>query len=174
MDTLLFHPKLVHLPIALGVLMPLVAGGLLLAWWKQWLPPRAWILAVALQAILVGAGALAMRSGEADEERVERVVAERLIEAHEEAAETFVWAAAMVSFLALAAVPIRDERVARAVAAAATAGTLIVLFLGYRTGDAGGQLVYRHGAADAYVASNAASARVPAAVERRASRGDDD
>jgi hypothetical protein len=34
MDTLLFHPKLVHVPMALGVLTPLIAGGLLLAWWR--------------------------------------------------------------------------------------------------------------------------------------------
>ena len=34
MDALFFHPKLVHVPMALGVLMPLVAGGLLL-------PPRS-------------------------------------------------------------------------------------------------------------------------------------
>ena len=53
MDTFLFHPKLVHLPIALGVLMPLVAGGLLVAWWRKWLPGRAWVVAIALQAALL-------------------------------------------------------------------------------------------------------------------------
>jgi hypothetical protein len=35
-------------------------------------------------------------------------------------------------------------------AAAATLGTLLVLGLGYRTGQAGGSLVYQHGAAQAY------------------------
>ena len=28
------HPMLVHLPIALAVLMPLVSAGLLIAWWR--------------------------------------------------------------------------------------------------------------------------------------------
>ena len=52
MDALLFHPKVVHIPMALGVLMPIIAGGLLLAWWRNWLPRRSWFLAIGLQAIL--------------------------------------------------------------------------------------------------------------------------
>lgn len=191
MESLLFHPKLVHVPMALGVLMPLVAGGLLLAWWRKWLPARSWVMAVALQAVLVGSGVLALRSGEVDEERVEHVVSERLIEAHEEAAEVFVGASAAVlavMLLALAAKG-RDRAdtdagdatggaeakggaggttgrfrgrgagsgVALAAAAAATFGTFVVLGLGYRTGQAGGELVYRHGAALAYAGGSAAA-----------------
>ena len=34
MEALFFHPKLVHVPIALAVLMPLLSGSLLLAWWR--------------------------------------------------------------------------------------------------------------------------------------------
>ena len=74
MDALLFHPKVVHIPMALGVLMPIIAGGLLLAWWRNWLPRRSWFFAIALQAILLGSGILALRTGEAEEDRVERVV----------------------------------------------------------------------------------------------------
>ncbi len=103
MDALLFHPKVVHVPMALGVLMPLIAGGLLLAWWRAWLPRRAWLLAVGLQAILVGSGVLALRTGEVEEERVEGVVADRYIESHEEAAEAFVWASGGVLGLMLLA-----------------------------------------------------------------------
>lgn len=72
--------------MALGVLMPLVAGGLLLSWWRGWLPARSWLIAVLLQGVLLGSGAVAMNTGEDEEERVEQVVAEHLIEAHEEAA----------------------------------------------------------------------------------------
>ena len=36
MENLLFHPKVVHIPIALAGLMPLVAGGVLVAWWREW------------------------------------------------------------------------------------------------------------------------------------------
>src|SRR5262245_23767162 len=142
MDALLFHPKLVHVPMALGVLMPLIAGGLLLAWWRNWLPRRAWFVAVGLQAILVGAGALALKSGEAEEERVERVVAERYIEAHEEAAEAFVVASGVVLAGMVLAAVLGSRRAGVPTAALATLGTIVVLGLGYRTGQAGGSLVY--------------------------------
>lgn len=157
MDALFFHPKLVHLPMALGVLMPLVAGGLLLAWWRNWLPSRAWLLAVGLQVILLGSGVLALRTGEAEERRVERVVAERLIERHEEAAEAFVWASGVVLAIMLLGSAFKSQKAGLPLAAAATAGTLVVFGLGYRTGHAGGSLVYEHGAAQAYVTGSTSS-----------------
>lgn len=162
MDALLFHPKLVHVPIALGVLMPLIAGGLLLAWWRSWLPPRAWFLAIGLQAILLGSGVLALRSGEAEEDRVESVVAERFIEEHEEAAELFVWTSGGVLAVMLLAGALHARRAGLPAAAAATVGTLLVLGLGHRTGQAGGDLVYRHGAAQAYTGGAAPGPASPA------------
>jgi hypothetical protein len=72
MDALLFHPKLVHVPMALAVLMPLIAAGLLLAWWRNWLPGRGWFLAIVLQAILLGSGVLALRSGRRGPRRARR------------------------------------------------------------------------------------------------------
>lgn len=153
MSALFFHPKVVHLPIALAVLMPLVSGGLLAAWWADVLPRRSWMVAVALQLVLVASSVVALRSGEREEDRVERVVAEKVIEAHEEAAEAFTWAAGAILFLHIAAAAVRRETTARAAAAVAVAGTLVVLFLGYRTGEAGGRLVYEHGAASAYTSA---------------------
>lgn len=166
MDALLFHPKLVHVPMALGVLMPLIAGGLLLAWWRKWLPQRAWFLAIGLQVILFGSGLLALRSGEAAEHKVERVVAERFIEEHEEAAETFVWASGGVLAMMLLGGALGSRRAAFPAAAAATLGTLVVLGLGYRTGRAGGSLVYEHGAAQAYTGAAAPDAAAAAAPSR--------
>lgn len=101
MDTLPLHPKIVHLPIALAVLMPLITAGLLIAWWRDMLPRRTWWIAVALQAVLVGSGLYARETGEADEERVEARVGEAPLEAHEEAATVFVIGA----LVALAAIP---------------------------------------------------------------------
>jgi uncharacterized membrane protein len=172
MDSFLFHPKLVHIPIALAVLMPLVTGGLLLAWWRKWLPARTWAIAVALQVVLVGSGILALRSGEAEEERVERAVAERFIEKHEEAAETFVWASGGVLAVMLLGFALSSRRTGPVAATAATLGTLVVLGLGYRTGQAGGDLVYRHGAAQAY-SSSAASSSTPGARAESPARDDD-
>lgn len=172
MESFLFHPKLVHLPIALAVLMPLIAGGLLLAWWRKWLPARAWVIAVVLQAVLVASGVVALRSGQAEEERVERVVAERFIEEHEEAAEAFVWTSGGVLAVMLLGLALSSRRAGPMAATVATLGTLIVLGLGYRTGQAGGDLVYRHGAAQVHVNDGASSSASGATRESRA-RDDD-
>jgi uncharacterized membrane protein len=164
MDLIPLHPKLVHLPIALAILMPLVATGLLAAWLRGALPRRTWLIVVALQGILVGSGVMASRSGERDESRVERIVPDAAIEAHEAAAEVFVGASAAVLAIALIALAIPRERVARLAAGVATIGTAAVLVLGYRTGQAGGRLVYEHGAAAAFAAP-AASASAPTCAE---------
>ncbi len=155
MDLLPMHPKWVHLPMALSVLVPLFAAGLLLAWRRAWLPRRAWWVAVALQACLVLGAAGSMQSGEADEERVERVVPEEHIEAHEEAAERFTWVAGgVLALMLLCAVwPARAEAQAQALALTAIIGAVAVAGLGYQVGRAGGELVYVHGAASALRAS---------------------
>jgi uncharacterized membrane protein len=161
MDAWLFHPKLVHLPIALAMVMPLVSSILLLAWWRRWLPRRAWFLAVGLQALLVGSAVVALRTGAAEEDRVEAVVAERFIEAHEEAAEAFLWGSTAVLALMLASAAL-GGRVGLSLAAASALGACAVLGLAYRTGEAGGSLVYRYGAAQAYVVPGAPPRASPA------------
>ncbi len=172
MDTLFFHPKIVHIPVALGVLMPLIAGAILLAWWRNWLPPRSWALAVALQAVLLGSGILALQTGESEEDRVEQVVPEVAIEEHEEAAEIFVWVSAGVLGMMLVGLVAGRRKAGLPVAAAATLGTVVVLGLGYRTGEAGGDLVYRHDAASAYAVS--AGARPASRLMVDPQRDDDD
>jgi uncharacterized membrane protein len=145
------HPAVVHLPLALAVLMPPLA---LLAWLalrRDWLPHRAWLAVVLLQAALAGGGWLALETGEEEEERVERVVAERFIEEHEERAERFALAAGVV--LAVAAVGLLGGPVGRAARVLTGPAGLGVLALALGVGHSGGELVYRHGAARAYVTS---------------------
>lgn len=152
--TLPLHPLLVHLPIALAILMPVLAIILWFAIRRTWLPARAWTLAVGAQFLLVVSGFVAMRSGEADEERIEHRVPEAAIERHEEAAERFVWAAVAVLGAAVVPLVLRGKPHAIRIGSAATVlGSLAVLALGYRVGHAGGELVYRHGAAAAYADS---------------------
>lgn len=157
MDQVFFHPKVVHLPMALAVLMPLVAGGVAFAWWRGWFDRRVWTIVVLLQCALAGSGLIAMNTGETEEERIEEFVAERYIEAHEEAAEVFVWASAIVLGLMILPVVLSHGRLRNTTMAVACIGTLVVLGLGYRTGEAGGRLVYQHGAARAYVTGVPAS-----------------
>lgn len=157
MDSLFFHPKVVHIPIALGVLMPLVASGVLLAWWRKWLPARSWVLVVALQALLLGSGIVALQTGESEEERVERVVPEQAIDEHEEAAEAFVYTSGAVLGVMLLGLATSQRRTGLPFSALGTLGTLVVLGFGYQTGLAGGELVYRHGAASVYVSQGSPS-----------------
>lgn len=174
MDTLPLHPKLVHLPIALALLMPVLSFGILFAWIRDLLPRRTWIVALALQALLVASSVVAMRTGEAEEETVEKVVAESAIEAHEEAAELFTWTAAGVLVLFVAGAALPAAAAARTAATVASAATLVVLFLGYRVGQAGGSLVYEHGAASAYTNGAAPSAGGEAGKAVGAKHDDDD
>lgn len=151
MDQLLFHPKVVHLPIALSALMPLIAGGVTFAYLRGWLDRRAWVIVLALQGSMFGTGLAAMYTGGEEEERVAQIVPEPQVEAHEEAAELFVWASAIV--LALMAVPLllSEGELSNAILIFTCIGSVVVLALGYRAGEAGGRLVYEHGAAGAYI-----------------------
>jgi hypothetical protein len=170
MDALFFHPKVVHIPMALGALMPLVTAAIALAWWRKWLPARSWVLAVALQVVLLASGVVALQTGETEEDRVEHIVPEPVVEAHEEAAEVFVWASGAVLGLMLLALVTSRRRPGLPLAAVATVGSLVVLGLGYRTGQAGGELVYQHGAANAYLTPGGEALPLP----RERSRHDDD
>ena len=174
MDTLLFHPKLVHLPIALGLLMPLVSGAVLLAWWRRWLPSATWALVLGLQVILLGSGLLAKRTGEQEEDRVEQVVSEAAIHAHEEAAEAFVLGSGIVLLLMGGAFLTAKTKAGLPLAGISTLGSLVVLGLGYQCGQAGGELVYKHGAAQAYLGSPGVSQDVGSTMDHDDEHQDDD
>lgn len=154
MNNLPLHPAVVHLPIALAVLVPLLAAGTGLAVWRGALPRRAWTIVVVAQALLVATGLLAMRTGESEEERVEHRVSERAIEAHEEAAEVFLWGAGVTLAVTAAALVVP----APAVLAAAILATVVTAGLGFRVGHAGAELVYGPGGLTAEVPARPASA----------------
>ncbi len=142
MDLTLLHPKIVHLPIALAVLMPVLTTAILFAWWRDWLPNRTWILALLFQAILVVSSIAALQTGEIDEERIEGTVAEAAIEAHEEAAEQFLWVTVVALFLLMPPVVLKRKGAALTAASIGVLSTLVVFGFGYRVGEAGGALVY--------------------------------
>lgn len=141
------HPALVHLPLGLAVVMPVVAIGFGWALWSGAVRPRAWLAVVGLQVLLVGGGLVALRTGQADEERIEGTVTEAAIETHEEAAEAFLWLAGLGLVVLLPTAFSRRLVVVRAGVVAGVAMTLIVMVAGLRAGHAGGELVYVHGAA---------------------------
>lgn len=147
------HPAVVHLPVALAVLLPLLSHLGLLAIERHWLPVRAWSVVVLLTCTLVLGSWAAMSTGEADEERVESVVAESYIEAHEEAAEGFL--AVSVVLLAVASLGLASGRAGRIARMASLPLTILLLVAGARVGHLGGELVYERGAAMAHVEAGA-------------------
>lgn len=144
------HPALVHLPLGLAFVLPLLAVGLTVAALRGRWSTGAWAMLVGLLLLTVGGGLAAVQTGEQDEEVVERVVPESFIEQHEERAEAFVWVSGAVLALALGALVLKKEGARRVLATGVTAGTLAMALLAAWTGHSGGELVYSHGAASAH------------------------
>ncbi|HYC00954.1 MAG TPA: hypothetical protein VEC57_17605 [Candidatus Limnocylindrales bacterium] len=157
MDIVPLHAQIAHLPLALSLLMPFVALGVLLAWRREHLPRAAWLIVVALQAVLFVTAMAAERTGHQEEKRIEQLVAEHAVGVHEDAGETFAWVSGVVLLITLTVPAMGNAGAAQALAAVSVGAMLVVLVLGYRTGIAGGRLIYQHGAASAYVTSDPAA-----------------
>jgi hypothetical protein len=114
---------------------------------------RAVWIAAALQALVVASGLAAAAAGDRDEERVERYVPEAAIHRHELRAEIFLWAsgATLAVTVAAAALPVAIAPAMVALAAASLVSAGAAVF----AGKAGGELVYAHGAAQAFAPSAA-------------------
>jgi uncharacterized membrane protein len=156
------HPAVVHLPVALAVMLPLFVLGAL--WFiRRGAPVRStWGVAVALMATLVASAFVAKQTGEQEEDRVERVVSERSIHAHEEAAEFFILVS--LGVLSIGLVGLASGRIGQAGRIAAALGTAAILGAGWNVGHSGGMLVYRDGAGSAYASARTDSGTP--AVER--------
>jgi uncharacterized membrane protein len=142
------HPAIVHFPLVLAFLLPLFAGGALWAIRRGARARRAWAIPVAMSAALALSAWVAVETGEAQEERVERVVAEQPFETHEDGAELFLVLSG--GLLAITAAGLAGGVVGRAARATATVGTAALIAMAVRVGHSGGELVYRYGAASAY------------------------
>lgn len=145
------HPAVVHLPMALAVLLPLFAVGALVAIRRGASVRTSWGLLVVMTAMLAGSALVAKETGEDQEDRVEEVVPEAALHGHEEAADRFL--VVVIAVLAVSALGLRRDRLGQAARVVATIGTVGVLAAGWAVGEAGGKLVYQHGAASAYVAT---------------------
>jgi len=142
------HPIAVHFPIVLGVILPVVA---LVIWWairKEYLQQKAWVLVVFLALAYGVSSFVAVELGEEDEDKVEKVVSEKVIEEHEEAGEMIPWIASGLFLISLAGfVPKNSNRFRLALVVLSL--TAIVPLA--NTGHTGGQLVYQYGAANAHL-----------------------
>ena len=167
------HPALIHVPLGLSLVMPIIAAAIGFALLKGWATKPMWLVVIALQAVVLVGGLVAMNSGEDEEEVVEKVVDERFIEEHEERAEAFVWSAGITLALSAAVLVLGPQQVGIAAMVTALAAA-VTLGLGYRVGHSGGELVFKHGAAAAYTGGVAAGAGEGVGASRSAADDDDD
>ena len=156
------HPAVVHFPIALSALTPLFAALILLAIRSGRMARSTWAVVVLLQALLVGSAWLAHETGEEQEDRVEKVVDEKKIDEHIQAADWVLWLGA--AGLAAAALGLAGGSAGAWGRGGALLISLATLGAALRTGHLGGELVYRYGAANAYLEKPAEPQPPPAAV----------
>ncbi len=159
MTSIPLHPALVHLPLGLALVLPVLATGFTWALWSGRIPKRGWLAVVALQAVLLGAGLVALNTGQREAERVEVVVPEKAIETHEAYAEQFLWVTGAALAVAAIVVLVRRPAAVRALSAATVLGTLLVAAAAVRVGHAGGELVYAHNAGAVYSSASKDSAQ---------------
>jgi uncharacterized membrane protein len=142
------HPLIVHFPVVLAVLLPIA---IVVALWvirKGGASRRAWSVPVAIAVALAVSAWVATETGESQEDRVERVIAEGALHGHEEAAERFLVLSGVLALVAVAG--LARGTVGRAARITAAIGAVGVLGAGIQVGHSGGLLVYREGAASAY------------------------
>ncbi len=148
------HPAVVHFPIVFVVLLPIVAIVAIFAIRRGAAVRSAWLPVTGIAAALVLSAWLAVETGEREEEIVEKVVAESAIHEHEESAEIFF--PLTVAGLLLVSAGFLNGRPGRLLRSAAVIVALGLSVAGYQVGHSGGELVYEHGAANAYTLSGVA------------------
>jgi uncharacterized membrane protein len=142
------HPLVVHFPVVLAVLLPIAIVVALFAIRKGAGSRRVWSVPTAIAAALALSAWVSTETGESQEDRVERVVAESALNTHEEAAERFLVLSGVLALVAVAG--LARGTVGRAARIVTAVGAVGVLGAGVQVGHSGGVLVYREGAASAY------------------------
>ena len=142
------HPIIVHFPVVLAVIIPLVAVAALWAIRSGARPVRAWGVTTAVAAALALSAWIAVETGEDQEEKVEDVVGETRLKAHAEAGQTLLFTSA--GLLAVIALGLMPGKVGRTARVAGAVGALAATGIAFQVGRSGGDLVYRYNAASAY------------------------
>lgn len=150
------HPMVVHFPVVLVVILPIFAIITALRARDSTRPAKAWALTAVLAAALFVSAFTAVRTGQDQEDRVEEVVPRQAIHTHEEAGERFLVLSGALALVAIAG--LLGGRAGEAARWVATAGSVALVIAGVQVGHSGGELVYRHGAASAYVTSGSGPA----------------
>jgi uncharacterized membrane protein len=142
------HPIVNHFPIVLGALLPFLA---ILLWWaiKKWQwTPKVWTLVSAVALVYCLSAVAAVQLGEEDEEKVEKVVSEKVIEEHEEAGELIPWFAGALFLVSLGGFTVKYSKQAKMAMIVLSLVGIVPLV---NAGHTGGELVYKYGASVAHL-----------------------
>ncbi len=176
LENLPLHPAIVHLPMGIVFLLPIVTIFMAFLRFQGFVGRPALILLTFLHLVLVGTSYAALETGEEEEHKVERVIAESVIEKHEEKAEAFMIGTVVVFIMSLSILLPVANTLTKPIIGVLLVGQLVLLALGYRVGHSGGELVYVHGAAQAYVTDQNGSGAPPIKRDTKTdeTHGDDD
>lgn len=150
-----FHPVIVHIPLVISLIMPILVLIFAVMIKLNKLSPRGWLVIIGFQLMTTISGYVALESGEIEEDIVEKIVDKKYINEHENAAEIYVGSTVLVLVFCIAVFFISEKlqlKMQILIALLAIASSA----LGYRAGKYGGELVYKYGAASAYLNSDRA------------------
>ena len=165
------HPAVVHFPVVLAMLLPVVALAAALVVRRGGDARKTWLPVVIVAAGLAVSSFVAVRTGQAEEDTVEAVVPESAIHEHEERAELFF--PLTVALLVVTAAGLASGQVATVARWTSVGAALAVAGVGFAVGHSGGELVYVHNAGAAYV-SGADQGGVMSQGDADEGRHDDD
>lgn len=144
------HPIIIHLPIGLTILLPIIVLVTWALFIKGHVNKFALVLLPVLYFSISGLAYIAMETGEDEEHTVEKVVDEKYIEEHEESAETFFVASLVVAAISLAPLFITKTATIKAGFPLLLAAHGVLIYFVYLVGHSGGELVYKYNAPSAY------------------------
>jgi uncharacterized membrane protein len=142
------HPAIVHFPIVLVFLLPVFAIGAIWAIRRGTSPVRAWLIPLGFSAALALSSWVAVETGEAQADKVEKIVPHAAMDAHEDAGELFLTMSGVLVLIVGAG--FLPGVIGRSARVATVAGAVGLAVFSVRVGSTGGELVYDHGAASAY------------------------
>jgi hypothetical protein len=143
------HPAVVHFPVVLAVLLPVAALTALFAIRRGSPLRRTWSIPLGLALALTVSAWVSVRTGAAQEDRVEEVVPREAIHTHEERAERFLVLSGAV--LVVLAGGMLGGMIGPASRLVGSVGAVLLLVPAVQVGSSGGALVYEYGAAQVYV-----------------------
>jgi uncharacterized membrane protein len=143
------HPAVVHFPIVLAIILPVIAIAALVVITRGRPVRPLWLVVVLFAGAVTASAWASVETGEDQEELVEKVVGDDPIHEHEDAADLFFLLSGIS--LAIIAAGLLKGRPGEIARWAGCSASIVVLAAVINVGHTGGELVYVHGAGKAYV-----------------------